>query len=89
MAIADAHSTGWADLGETAGGSIKGPVNAAACLLNWQGSTLGLRKAYKQGPLSDQAQALCVLGYFYGGGWKYYTTSRMPFWCHLGGETAQ
>ena len=79
MAIADAHSTGWVDLGETDGGSLKGPVNAAARLLNWQGRTLDLSKAYKQVPLSDGAQALCVLGYFHGGEWKYYTTSRLPF----------
>ena len=79
MAIADAHSTGWVDLGETDGGILKGPVNAAARLLNWQGRTLDLSKAYKQVPLSDEAQALCVLGYFHEGEWKYYTTSRLPF----------
>ena len=79
MAIADAHSTGWVDLGETDGGNLRGPVNAAARLLNWQGRTLDLSKAYKQVPLSDEAQALCVLGYFHGGEWKYYTTSRLPF----------
>ena len=67
MAIADAHSTGWVDLGETDGGNLRGPVNAAARLLNWQGRTLDLSKAYKQVPLSDEAQALCVLGYFHGG----------------------
>ena len=47
--------------------------------LKWQGRTLDLSKAYKQVPLNENAQAMCVLGYFHKGEWNYYTTSRLPF----------
>ena len=36
-------------------------------------------KAYKQVPLNQNAQAMCVLGYFDKGEWKYFTISRLPF----------
>ena len=54
-------------------------MNAVAKTLKWQGRTLGLSKAYKQVPLNENAQAMCVLGDFHKGEWNYYTTSRLPF----------
>ena len=79
LAIADAHATGWVDLGECQDGMLAGPVNEVAKKQSWLGRTLDLSKAYKQVPLSEEAQSLCVLGYFHDNGWKYYTTSRLPF----------
>jgi hypothetical protein len=79
MAIADAHSTGWVDLGECETGKLSGPVNSVARNSEWLGRTLDLSRAYKQVPLSEGAQAMCVLGYYHNGGWQYYTTSRLPF----------
>ena len=79
MAIADAHFTGWVDLGENETGRLAGPMHVVAKTLTWQGRTLDLSKAYKQVPLNAEAQAMCVLGYYHQGEWKYYTTSRLPF----------
>ena len=79
MAIANAHFTGWVDLGEGETGKLAAPINAVAKTMQWQGRTLDLSKAYKQVPLNENAQAMCVLGYFHQGEWKYYTTSRLPF----------
>ena len=79
MAIADAHFTGWVDLGENEAGRLTGPMHVVAKTLTWQGRTLDLSKAYKQVPLNAEAQAMCVLGYHHQGEWKYYTTSRLPF----------
>ena len=79
MAIADAHHTGWVDLGPSEGAELCGPVNDTARQLNWWGRTLDLSKAYEQVPLSEESQALCVLGYFHEGQWRYYTTTRLPF----------
>jgi hypothetical protein len=79
MAIADAHSTGWVDLGECETGKLSGPVNSVDRNSEWLGRTLDLSRAYKQVPLSEGAQAMCVLGYYHNGGWQYYTTSRLPF----------
>ena len=79
LAIADAHATGWVDLGECQDGVLAGRVHEAAKGQNWLGRTLDLSKAYKQVPLSEEAQSLCVLGYFHDNRWKYYTTSRLPF----------
>jgi len=79
LAIADAHATGWVDLGECDGGTLTGPVHEVAKGHRWLGRTLDLSKAYKQVPLSEEAQSLCVLGYFHDNQWKYYTTSRLPF----------
>ena len=79
MAIADAHSTGWVDLGEGEAGELSGPINAVARQMEWLGRTLDLSKAYKQVPLCKGAQAMCVLGYHHKGKWQYYTTSRLPF----------
>ena len=79
MAIADAHSTGWVDLGECETGKLSSPVNSVARNSEWLGRTLDLSRAYKQVPLSEGAQAMCVLGYYHNGGWQYYTTSRLPF----------
>ena len=79
MAIADDHFTGWVDLGEGETGKLAAPMNAVAKTMEWQGRTLDLSKAYKQVPLNENAQAMCVLGYFHQGEWKYYTTSRLPF----------
>ena len=79
LAIADAHATGWVDLGQGESASLKGPVNEVARTQSWLGRTLDLSKAYKQVPLCPEAQALCVLGYFHENPWKYYTTSRLPF----------
>jgi hypothetical protein len=79
MAIADAHFTGWVDLGENETGRLAGPMHVVAKTLTWQGRTLDLSKACKQVPLNAEAQAMCVLGYHHQGEWKYYTTSRLPF----------
>ena len=79
LAIADAHATGWVDLGECQDGRLAGPINETAKKQQWLGRTLDLSKAYKQVPLSEEAQSLCVLGYFHENQWKYYTTSRLPF----------
>jgi len=79
LAIADAHATGWVDLGQGEADGLRGPVDEVARTQNWLGRTLDLSKAYKQVPLCPEAQALCVLGYFHEGQWKYYTTSRLPF----------
>ena len=69
LAIADAHATGWVDLGQREEDGLKGPVDKVARTQNWLGRTLDLSKAYKQVPL----------GYFHENRWKYYTTSRLPF----------
>ena len=58
---------------------LAGPVNEVAKKQSWLGRTLDLSKAYKQVPLSEEAQSLCVLGYFHGNRWTYYTTPRLPF----------
>ena len=79
LAIADAHATGWVDLGQSESANLRGPVHEVARTQNWLGRTLDLSKAYKQVPLCPEAQALCVLGYFHENQWMYYTTSRLPF----------
>ena len=79
LAIADAHATGWVDLGRSESANLRGPVHEVARTQNWLGRTLDLSKAYKQVPLCPEAQALCVLGYFHENQWMYYTTSRLPF----------
>ena len=79
LSIAEAHATGWVDLGEHNSQKLVGPMHAAARQQTWLGRTLDLSKAYKQVPLSEGAQPMCVLGYYYRGQWRYYTTNRLPF----------
>jgi len=79
VGIAAAHATGHVDLGTSSSGELVGELHPAVCNQTWLGRTLDLSKAYKQVPLSEDAERMCVLGYFHKGAWRYFTTSRLPF----------
>ena len=78
MAIADAHFTGWVDLGEDE--TVSWQHQRMLLQKRWNGRAERLTSVkHTSRCLKENAQAMCVLGYFHKGEWKYYTTSRLPF----------
>ncbi|CAJ1442762.1 unnamed protein product, partial [Effrenium voratum] len=77
--IGESIAAGTALLSMADGTVLRGDVVEAAAKGSWMGRTVDLSKAYKQLAIHPTSRKLCVLGYPFGGEWKFYLCGVLPF----------